>query len=155
MAHLTALELTIAKLEQAGVKYEIIPHGRAIHSARDGEEILGIKRGDAAPNLIALVDGRPVSAIIPGDRWLDFKKLATVAGGQECRLADPGTVERATGSTLGAVPLLTDLPTFIDEELMEKLFVYGGSGDPFQTVKIAPAELLRATGGAVASICRG
>ncbi len=155
MAHVTALDATRMKLDQAGVKYELVPHERAIHSARDGEEILGIKRGDAAPNLIALVDGRPVSAIIPGDRWLDLKKLAAVAGGQECRLADPGTVERATGSVLGAVPIATNLPTFIDDELMDRPFVYGGSGDPFQTIKIGPAELLRATGGTVAAICRG
>lgn len=34
------------------------------------------------------------------------------------------------------------LPTLIDRRLMAYDFIYGGSGDPFYTLKIAPKALL-------------
>ncbi|WP_289139537.1 YbaK/EbsC family protein [uncultured Brevibacillus sp.] len=60
----------------------------------------------------------------------------------ESKLAKPKEVERITGFTVGSVPLIgLTFPCIFDRTLLCYPFIYGGTGEPISTLKIAPAAL--------------
>ncbi len=67
---------------------------------------------DASPSrfmksLIYMADGKPVMAVLPGDRELNETKLKNALGVLECELADDRTIEDITGAPTGfAGPVL-------------------------------------------------
>lgn len=86
---------------------------------RTVEEVSGFFRSPAArliKTLIYLADGRPVAALVPGNREVNEIKLKRALGAKDVTLADAATIERVTGAPVGfagpvglAVPLIADL----------------------------------------------
>ena len=48
--------------------------------------------------------GPLILAVLPGDRKVDFKKLATAAGLKKVTLASPNEAMQCTGCVIGAIP---------------------------------------------------
>jgi prolyl-tRNA editing enzyme YbaK/EbsC (Cys-tRNA(Pro) deacylase) len=89
-----------------------------------------------------------------GANRVDERRLGELAGGK-IRRADPATVKRATGYTIGGVPpiaLASALPVYVDRDLLGYELVYAAAGLPECVFPIAPQELVRATGGTVVDI---
>jgi prolyl-tRNA editing enzyme YbaK/EbsC (Cys-tRNA(Pro) deacylase) len=64
-------------------------------------------------------------------------------------------VHAATGYAIGGTPpfgLARDLPVLIDRHLTGFQLVWAAAGTPHHVFPIAPADLVRATGGQVADI---
>jgi prolyl-tRNA editing enzyme YbaK/EbsC (Cys-tRNA(Pro) deacylase) len=64
-------------------------------------------------------------------------------------------VKQATGYTIGGVPpigLASPLPVYVDRDLLGYELVYAAAGLAECVFPIAPAELVRATGGQIADI---
>ncbi|WP_225547466.1 aminoacyl-tRNA deacylase [Chromobacterium violaceum] len=122
---------------------EVLAHGKALRSAREGAAHFGIAMAQTAPTLIVEADGDVFACILSGARdGVDWDRLAQTLGRGQARLADRRRVREITGCDAGAVPLLgLDLPCVMDRLLLAHDFVYGGAGDPLRTLKIAPCAL--------------
>lgn len=68
--------------------------------------------------LIYLVDGKPVAALVPGDRDLNEHKLKRLLGAKKLELADEATIQKVTGAPVGfAGPVGLKIPVYADQAL--------------------------------------
>jgi Cys-tRNA(Pro) deacylase len=94
-------------------------------------------------------------AIAPGDLRVDVAKVAEALGYSPLKLANPDTVLRMAGYSVGGVPPVghgTALPVVIDKRVLDYPLVYGGGGDEQHMLRITPADIVRLTGAVVADI---
>ena len=138
---------------------EIQPHrfGDGAKTAMDAANAIGVGVGQIVKSLIFAVDGNVVLAYVSGSNQLDEAKLAAAAGGAECSRVDADTVRRVTGYPIGGVPpfgLATQLPVFIDPDLLQHDEVWAAAGTWHDVFPIAPADLVRASGATVVALKR-
>jgi prolyl-tRNA synthetase len=68
--------------------------------------------------LIYLVDGKPVAALVPGNRDLNEHKLKRLLGAKKVELADEATILKVTGAPVGfAGPVGLKIPVYADQSL--------------------------------------
>lgn len=123
----------------------------------DAAQALGLEPSRVFKTLIISVDGTLVVAIVPVDRRLDLKAVATAVKGKKATMADPAAAERASGYLVGAIsPIGQKRPhtTVMDDSAMAFGAVYVSGGRRGMELEIAPADLLRITDATVASIRR-
>lgn len=118
---------------------------------------LGLDPEQVFKTLMTDVDGVLTVAIVPVTGKLDLKALAAAVGGKKAELADAKLAERKTGYVVGGISPIgqkTPHPTVLDEtaELYDSVFVSGGRRG--FDIELAPADLLRVTGGFTAAIAR-
>jgi prolyl-tRNA editing enzyme YbaK/EbsC (Cys-tRNA(Pro) deacylase) len=128
-------------------------------TAAEAASAVGVALGQIVKSLVFEVEGRPVVALVRGDRRLDETKLGAAAGGTTpARRLDADAVRAATGFPVGGVPPfghVNDLPVFVDEGLLEFDEVWAAAGTPHVNFAIDPTALARAgaaTGGRTADI---
>ena len=128
----------VALLTDAKAKFRVIEH-----EAEGKSEAISLIRGNrpdqAAKAMVLDVRGggggkRPVLAILPGSRKLDFAAVASVFDAKKCGFASPETAQALTGCVMGAVPpfsLNPDLAIIVDEDLLanDTLFFNAGRLD--------------------------
>jgi len=130
---------------------ELAVHARTSQQAADA---LGVTVGQIVKSLVFTADGRPLLVAASGANRVDEGRLGDLAGGR-IRRADPETVKRATGYTIGGVPpigLDSPLVVYVDRDLLGYELVYAAAGLAECVFPIAPDELVRATGGQVVDI---
>jgi prolyl-tRNA editing enzyme YbaK/EbsC (Cys-tRNA(Pro) deacylase) len=135
----------------------IEPHSfpEGTKTAADAAAAIGVEVGQIVKSLVFLVDGEPVMALVAGDNQLDEQKLSAARGGGTVSRADADAVRAATGFPIGGVPPLGhDLPITIDEDLLRWDEVWAAAGTWTDVFPIAPAELVRVSGGTVADLKR-
>ena len=118
---------------------------------------LGLDPDRVFKTLLAEADGRLVVGIVPVTGMLDLKSLAAAIGAKRAQMAEPAVAERKTGYVVGGISPLGQkvaLPTVLDETatLWDTIFVSGGRRG--FDIELAPADLLRLTGGQLADIAR-
>ena len=124
-------------------------------TAADAAAAIGVEVGQIVKSLVFLVDGAPVMALVAGDNQLDESKLSAASGGGVVSRADADAVRAATGFPIGGVPPLGhDLPVFVDETLLRWDVVWAAAGTWTDNFPIAPAELVRVSGGNVCDLAR-
>ncbi|MBP7830217.1 MAG: proline--tRNA ligase [Kiritimatiellae bacterium] len=88
---------------------------------RTVEEVAGFFRSPPArliKTLIYVADGKPVAALVPGNRDVNEIKLRRALGAKTLELADAATIERTTGAPVGfAGPVGLSLPRVADLKL--------------------------------------
>lgn len=123
-------------------KFEIVPNDKPIYSAQDGAAYFQIEVGQTAPTLILEGDNKYFAAIVSGGRKLNMKKIAQMLGCHKIKLADHNKVKEITGHDVGTIPMVgLPLSYILDKQLFKYNFVYGGTGEPDKTLKIAPTVL--------------
>jgi Cys-tRNA(Pro)/Cys-tRNA(Cys) deacylase len=152
--------LAIDALERAGVghevlSYEIDPALAELGYGRAAAAALGQDESAVFKTLVAMVDGKPVVAVLPVTSTVSLKALAAAAGGKRAEMAEPATAERITGYVVGGISPLGQrkaLPTVIDESivLLDRMYVSGGRRG--LEIGIDPDDLVRLTDGIVAAI---
>ena len=123
----------------------------------EAAEVLGADPDQVFKTLLAEADGSLVVGIVPVSGKLDLKALAVAIGAKKAEMADPKLAERRTGYVVGGISPIgqkTRLRTVLDEtaELFDTILVSGGRRG--FDLELAPADLLRATGGTIAAIAR-
>ena len=116
---------------------------------------LGLDPDRVFKTLLADIDGELVVAIVPVTGKVDLKRLASAVGGKRAAMADPAVAERRTGYVVGGISPIgqkTAHRTVLDEtaELWDTVYVSGGRRG--FDIELAPGDLVRATGAAIADI---
>lgn len=130
-------------LKTKDADFELLQQESPILSMQDAEKYFDT---DLAANaLIVQTDAGLMLLIASGMRGrIDLKKLGADLGLSKIKLADRKKAEAATGYKVGAIPLVgVEQPCIFDESLLEKDFIYGGSGHELFTLKIAPKDVKR------------
>ncbi len=126
-------------------------------TAADAAAAIGVSVGQIVKSLVFAVDGEIVMAYVSGANQLDEKKLAAASGGAKCSRVDADAVREATGFPIGGVPPFghsTQLRVFVDPDLLQYDEVWAAAGTWNDNFGIAPAELVRASGGKIADLKR-
>lgn len=125
---------------------------------------IGLQAADAlgeAPErvlktLMALVDGKPVCAILPSDREVAMKKLAAAIGGKTAAMMKPADAERTTGYKVGGISPFGQarrVPTVIEAGALDQPFVYINGGQRGLQIRIDPKDAAHILNAGIASIC--
>jgi Cys-tRNA(Pro)/Cys-tRNA(Cys) deacylase len=155
-----ALEL----LRSSGVTFTVheFEHDRGAASfGLEAAELLGVPPARVFKTLVAQTDlatdkGLAV-AVVPVDRQLDLKALARELHCKRATLADPAVTQRTTGYLTGGISPLgqkRSLVTVVDESAAGHGTVLVSGGRRGLDVELAPADLLRLTGGRLGPIAR-
>ncbi|WP_243064660.1 Cys-tRNA(Pro) deacylase [Humibacter sp. RRB41] len=118
---------------------------------------LGVDASRVFKTLLADADGRLVVGIVPVTGQLDLKALASAVGAKHATLADAAVAQRKTGYVVGGISPIgqkTRLTTVLDASAsaFDTIFVSGGRRG--FDIELAPADLLRITGGTAVPIGR-
>ena len=81
------VERVAAFLREAGVEARLEEFESGTATADDAARAAGCTLGQIVKSLVLLCDGRPVVALVPGDRRADPDKIARAAGAREARIA--------------------------------------------------------------------
>lgn len=140
-----------------GLDVEVREFPDGTRTAEDAARAIGVGVGQIVKSLVFAVGDDVVVALVSGPNRLDEARLAEAAGwpGTPVGRVDAARVREATGYPIGGVPPFghrRDLATFVDEDLLGYDEVWAAAGTPHHVFGVAPADLVRATGGHVAPL---
>ena len=138
-------------LAAAGTDARVVELPVAARTSQQAADALGIEVGQIAKSLIfrAVPSGRAVLVIAAGDRRVDEARISALLG-EAIERATPDFVRAHSSFAIGGVaPLAHAQPmtTFIDASLRRFGVVWAAGGTPHCVFPIAPAELVRVSGG--------
>jgi Cys-tRNA(Pro)/Cys-tRNA(Cys) deacylase len=93
-------------LTKAGIaftlhRYAYDPEAQSI--GLQAAQALGERPERVLKTLMAAVDGKPVCVVVPSDREVSMKKLATAFGAKSAEMMKPADAERITGYKVGGI----------------------------------------------------
>jgi Cys-tRNA(Pro)/Cys-tRNA(Cys) deacylase len=123
---------------------------------------LGLDPRQVFKTLVVSLEGAPrvgelAVAVVPVSRQLDLKAAADALGAKRAVMADVAAAERATGYVVGGISPLGQkkrLRTVVDASALEWPELFVSAGRRGLELALAPADLLRLTGGTTANIAR-
>lgn len=140
-----------------GITVEPVTFPEGTRTAADAAAAIGVEVGQIVKSLIFGVDEAIVLAYVSGANQLDEAKLAEAAGGTKCTRVDADTVRTATGFPIGGVPPFghaTELPVFVDPDLLQYDEVWAAAGTWHDVFAISPSDLVGKTGARVVDLKR-
>ncbi|RDL49243.1 Cys-tRNA(Pro)/Cys-tRNA(Cys) deacylase YbaK [Ensifer sp. M14] len=143
MSKTTRATQTLAK---AGVAFSVHTYDYDPNAERVGlqaAEALGEDPSRVLKTLMAEVDGKPVCCVVPSDREVSMKKLASAFGGKSAAMMKPADAERLTGYHVGGISPFGQkklVPTAIEEAALSEAQVYINGGQRGLQVRLAPAD---------------
>lgn len=138
-------------LTAAGTDARVIELPVAARTSQQAADALGIEVGQIAKSLIfrAVPSGRAVLVIAAGDRRVDEARISALLG-ESIERATPEFVREHSSFAIGGVAPLAharSMTTFVDASLRRFGVVWAAGGTPHCVFPIAPAELVRVSGG--------
>jgi len=133
-------------LRDAGADARIEEFSSGTPTALEAATAVGCELDQIVKSLVLVCDGKPVVALVPGDRRGDPAKVARAAGTEKARIAKADEVEQATGFAPGAVapfPLPRVETVLMERTLLKHPLVWAGAGSPRHLVGLPPGELGR------------
>jgi prolyl-tRNA editing enzyme YbaK/EbsC (Cys-tRNA(Pro) deacylase) len=144
-----------AYLALHGLEDGLFEFEQSTKTAAEAAEAMSCELGQIVKSLLFVVAGKPVMALVAGDRRGDSHAIGAEMGGDDARFADAETVRSATGYAIGGVSpfdLPSDLAVLIDDSLERFETVFPAAGTPTSMVRMSRAALVQLTGGKVARI---
>ena len=143
-------------LDEAGVQYEVLAHAHT-ESATDEAKALGVKPEDVAKTLVVTAPDGNMRAVLPASERLDLHKLAEACGVGRNALqlaSEEDLRSHYPDFELGAVPPFGGPAdrVVIDRRVTERDSVVLEAGSHDESLRLASADLVRATGAEVADI---
>jgi Cys-tRNA(Pro)/Cys-tRNA(Cys) deacylase len=121
----------------------------------EAADTLGLARERVFKTLMISADGRLAVAVVPVSGQLDLKAAAHALGAKKAVLAGIREAERATGYVIGGISPLGQkkrLPLVLDISALALPAIFVSGGRRGLEIELAPADLVRLTGAAVAPI---
>ena len=144
-----------AALAKLGVTFAIHSYDYDPDASRIGlqaAEALGVEPHRVLKTLMAEVDGRPVCVVVPSDREVSMKKLATAFRGKAANMMRPADAERLTGYHVGGISPFAQkkrVPVAIDAAALSEARVYLNGGQRGLQIELAPNDAVTALGAIV------
>jgi prolyl-tRNA editing enzyme YbaK/EbsC (Cys-tRNA(Pro) deacylase) len=142
-------------LAAAGLDVTLRAFPEGTRTAQDAAAAIGVEVGQIVKSLVFATEaGEPVLVLASGANRVDERRVGELLGTAIGR-ADAALVREATGYAIGGVPPVghaTAMPTLVDEDLLAFDEVWAAAGTPRDVFAIAPADLVRASGGQVATV---
>jgi prolyl-tRNA editing enzyme YbaK/EbsC (Cys-tRNA(Pro) deacylase) len=141
----TGSERVAQALRSRGHSGEVISTPSSTGTVAQAAVTLGCTESQIVKSLVLRggTSGRPYLVLASGTNRLDTARLAEAVG-EPLSMADADFVRRVTGYSIGGVPPLghlSEIETFIDEDLLELEVMYAAAGSPFHVFALTPAEL--------------
>jgi prolyl-tRNA editing enzyme YbaK/EbsC (Cys-tRNA(Pro) deacylase) len=143
-----------AAFAAAGVPIEVVEFDESTRTAAEAAAAIGTSVAQIAKSLVFLAGEQPLLVITSGANRVSTEKLAALVG-VPVRRADADAVRRATGFPVGGVPPLghaAPLRILLDRDLLAFEEIWAAAGTPNSVFRIAPAALVRVTGGEPADV---
>jgi Cys-tRNA(Pro)/Cys-tRNA(Cys) deacylase len=143
-----AVERVVAFLREAGAESRIEEFSEDTATAEAAARAVGRDASEIVKSLVTLCDGKPVLALVPGDRRADTDKVARAAGASSARVARGDEVRAITGFAPGAVapfPLPKVEVVLIERSLLAHASVWVGAGSARHLAVLPTPELVRLT----------
>lgn len=141
---MTLEEKIIEMLEKEKITYEVVDH-EPVYTNPAMAEALGVSEEQTVKSLVlSTKEKKMVVFVMPGNKKVDWKAAAKTAGTKKVGFAKPEAVSEFVGCEVGCVPPfghLTEIPIYLDGELMHQGFVYFNPGIHHKSFKITPREL--------------
>ena len=146
-------------LEARGIPYTTHYYSAEIHSAEEVANAVGLPAGQVFKTLVVMPEkGRPLLAIVPGNRELDLKKLAQAANEKKLRMATQREAESLTGLLVGGISALALLnkgfPVYLDAQANDYEQVLVSAGQRGINLQLAVEDLVKVAWARVADISR-
>jgi prolyl-tRNA editing enzyme YbaK/EbsC (Cys-tRNA(Pro) deacylase) len=135
-------------LQRAGIDARVEEFPEGTPTAGAAAKAVGSSRAQIVKSLVFICDGRPVLALVPGDRRADESKVAVSAGARAARVARVDEVLAATGFEPGGVapfPAPGISQVLMAGELLAHDRVWIGAGSERHMAGISPVDLARLT----------
>jgi prolyl-tRNA editing enzyme YbaK/EbsC (Cys-tRNA(Pro) deacylase) len=143
-------------LEALGLSLQVVELPGSTRTAVEAAQAVGCQVGQIIKSLVfkAKRSQRPILVIASGQNRVDERKIEALIG-EPLGKADADFVRQHTGFVIGGVPPLghlEPLETFIDEDLLQFQELWAAAGTPHAVFRLAPADLIKMTGGSVINI---
>jgi Cys-tRNA(Pro) deacylase len=149
------VERVAQALRAAAVDARLEECTQPTHSAAEAAEAVGCEPAQIVKSLVFVCDGKPLLALVPGDRRADADKVARAASAGRARVAEADEVRAATGFDPGGVAPFAHgqrLRVLVDRDLLAHELVWVGAGSPRHVAGLAPHDLVRVSHGEIADL---
>ncbi len=139
-------------LAKAGTRFDVLTYDYDPDAPSIGlqaAEALGEPPARVLKTLMALVDGKPVCAVVPSDREISMKKLAAAFSGKSAEMMKPADAERVTGYKVGGISPFGQMRKVLiamDESALKHDYVFVNGGQRGLQLKLDPQVALRVLG---------
>jgi Ala-tRNA(Pro) deacylase len=139
------LEERIRKImEERGIPIECTEHA-PVYTISAAALALGVKESQTVKSLVLKTkEEKFLILILPGDKKLDWKLLGQQLKTKKLEFAKPEEVLQVVGCEVGCVPPfghLTDLPIYMDKELLKRDILYFNPGVHNKSFKVRAWDL--------------
>src|SRR5262245_28227844 len=146
-------------LAAAGAGHTVVTLAQSARTSADAARAVGCRVDQIAKSLVFRAEKtrRAVRVITSGANRVDEVKLTTLLDEPIAR-ADADFVRARTGFAIGGVAPIAHaepLTIVIDEDLMKWPEIWAAAGHPNAVFRLTPDDLVRMTGGRVASVRTG
>ncbi|OIP97828.1 prolyl-tRNA editing protein [Candidatus Wirthbacteria bacterium CG2_30_54_11] len=153
--HPTALKVKNL-LHDMGFEIKVLEFPQGTKTSQDAAFCVGCEIAQIAKSIVfrAKIKGDCVIVVASGAHRVDERKVEKLIG-EKLSKGDADFVREKTGYVIGGVAPVghtTVCRTFIDESLLSYEIIYGAAGTPNAVFAMAPADLLKMTGGQVADV---
>ena len=137
-------------LNKAGVNFTLHSYDydpNAEYIGLQAAEGIGVEPRRVLKTLMAEVDGKPVCVIVPSDREVSMKKLATAFDGKTAKMMRAADAERLTGYHIGGISPFAQkrrVPMAIDEAAMTESRVFLNGGQRGLQIQLEPNDARKA-----------
>jgi Ala-tRNA(Pro) deacylase len=141
---MTLEEKIVQKLQEKGIDYEVYEH-EPVYTNPTMAEALGVSEAETVKSLVLNTkEKNMVVLVMPGNKKVDWKAAAKTANTKKVSFAKPEVVSEAVGCEVGCVPPfghMTDLPIYVDNDLMRQTYVYFNPGVHDKSFKVNSRDL--------------
>lgn len=144
------VERTATFLRAAGAESRLEELAVPVRSAKDAAEAIGCAPEQVVESHVYVCDGRPVLALVPGNRRVDATKVEHATGASLARPATLIEVKAVTGFAPGAISpfaLSAEALVLVERTILSSSVVWVSAGSERHLVMLAPVELVRLTRG--------
>ena len=139
-----------------GFTLQVVELPGSTRTAMEAAQAVGCQVGQIVKSLI--FKGRrseqPILVVASGSNRVNEKSIEALIG-EPLGKADADFVRQRTGFVIGGVPPVghtEPLITFVDEDLLQYAVIWAAAGTPNAVFRLAPADLVKMTGGRVVKI---
>ncbi len=136
------------KISSCSIDAKLLAHpNNPITSLQSHLDLYGGSAENVMKCLCFVSNGKPIVVVASGEIRIGMKKLSSVSGMKDIRMANLDELKTLFGRNPGGVDPLTvslDIPVYVDKKFLEKEFVVGSGGCPVVGLKLNPKEILKA-----------